>query len=408
MTLGLSASRQNARRRENEAARPSSSETQHPSAEQSLKNVLDNSNKAAARAGKSPEIARETTDKTTVAAPAVTHEVVKPKVHEIMHEQIERDVHEHHVVQKIQPVVDVEVLPAKHYVPGPDGRLVEVAEQNLPGCTGENSNWHIGSGPSTSGCSVVPGDERKTSATTQEYQSAELEEGSVPVKRSGGIERTEDTITPPPPPPPPQMRAMPPRPPLFRHLFFRRPPPQPRSYTSPSQPPQPPEPTSAAISRADRILARLPRSLQKYTNRLRGAPATHVVAFLLLHEITAIVPVFALFGLFHYTEYDVPVDSFGDDIKEGAARMVKYLGKKGWVDLSGEGAGVESAGVTGQQGQGASWEAMKNYRVLWEFAAAYAVTKVLLPVRIGVSLWATPGFAGLLGRVRGLVRWAKR
>lgn len=108
------------------------------------------------------------------------------------------------------------------------------------------------------------------------------------------------------------------------------------------------------------------------------------------------------------------MDSFGDDIKEGAARMVKYLGKKGWVDLSGEGAGVESVGamegvgVTERQGKGASWEAMKDYRVLWEFAAAYAVTKVLLPVRIGVSLWATPGFAGLLGRVRGLVGWAKR
>ncbi|KEZ39890.1 hypothetical protein SAPIO_CDS8843 [Scedosporium apiospermum] len=56
-------------------------------------------------------------------------------------------------------------------------------------------------------------------------------------------------------------------------------------------------------TRASKILSKLPPSLQKYTTRLRNAPVSHVVAFLILHEITAIVPLFGLFGVFHYTQY---------------------------------------------------------------------------------------------------------
>ncbi|KAK3986304.1 hypothetical protein QBC44DRAFT_333504 [Cladorrhinum sp. PSN332] len=197
MTLGLAASRHNPNRGEAEAAQRADDEEQHPSpAESSLKSVLNSSNKAADRAGKSVKIAPDTTDKTTEAAPAVTHEVVKPKIHEVMHEQIQRDIHEHHVVQKIQPVIDVEVLPARHYVPGPGGRLVEVAEKDLPACTGENQNWHVGEGPSTGNmqCLTVPSEAPASGpSVTQENAPPALQEGSQPLKR-GSVERTEDTV----------------------------------------------------------------------------------------------------------------------------------------------------------------------------------------------------------------------
>ena len=59
----------------------------------------------------------------------MTKEVVKPIVHERTEEHITRDIHTHDVYQKILPVRDVEVLPARHWVPGPDGRLVQVDEK---------------------------------------------------------------------------------------------------------------------------------------------------------------------------------------------------------------------------------------------------------------------------------------
>ncbi|KAK4225022.1 hypothetical protein QBC38DRAFT_457703 [Podospora fimiseda] len=201
MTLGLAASRHNPDRGEAEAARQAGEGDEHPSpAKSSLKNVLNSSNKAADKAadkaGKSVKIAPDTTDKTTETAPAVTHEVVKPEIHEVMHEQIERDIHEHHVVQKILPVIDVEVLPARHYVQGEDGRLVEVKEAALPECTGENQNWHIGEGSSTGNmrCSTGPSDKKKGKhAGTQENLPPALQEGSQPVKRHD-VARTEDTV----------------------------------------------------------------------------------------------------------------------------------------------------------------------------------------------------------------------
>src|SRR5271155_2466428 len=52
-------------------------------------------------------------------------------------------------------------------------------------------------------------------------------------------------------------------------------------------------------TRATRILDRVPRSLRKYTDGLRSAPISHVVSFLILHELTAIIPLVGLAGGFH-------------------------------------------------------------------------------------------------------------
>ncbi|OCL01509.1 hypothetical protein AOQ84DRAFT_443968 [Glonium stellatum] len=76
-------------------------------------------------------------------APAVTHETIHPHVHHIREERISREIHNHDVYHRILPVVDVAVLPARHFVPAADGGLVEVTEDQLPDCTGENQNWVI-------------------------------------------------------------------------------------------------------------------------------------------------------------------------------------------------------------------------------------------------------------------------
>ncbi|KAI1384357.1 uncharacterized protein F4822DRAFT_445829 [Hypoxylon trugodes] len=85
----------------------------------------------------------EDIDENVSYASVVTHETVHPQVHEILEEQIHRDVHNHDVYHRIQPVYDVEFLPARHFVPGPSGDLVEVSENDLPGCTGPNQRWYL-------------------------------------------------------------------------------------------------------------------------------------------------------------------------------------------------------------------------------------------------------------------------
>lgn len=170
---------------------------------------------------------------------------------------------------------------------------------------------------------------------------------------------------------------------------------------------------ASQASRIDRITARLPRRLQKYTNGLRNAPLSHIVSFLILHEITAIVPLFALFGVFHYTDY-VPVswmtEHFGSYVQAGVARFERYFSRKGWFGFTREDRNSDSSSTAGHRNKSQTEEAMERfqsgeqkYRILVEVSLAYAITKALLPVRIIGSVWATPWFAGVLGRLRNLV-----
>lgn len=198
---------------------------------------------------------------------------------------------------------------------------------------------------------------------------------------------------------------------LLRHLPKQKPFLRPSRPKIPHQtrqtsttPPKPPPPPS---TRASRLLSRLPPSLQKYTARLRSAPLSHITAFLILHELTAIVPLVGLFGVFHYTQL-APVgymlEHYGGYVRQGTERFEGYFRKKGWFGFE---KGEEKKQGDGEGGDEVMrrWEGGEGrYRIVVEVALAYALTKVLLPVRVVGSLWATPWFAGVLGRVRRLVK----
>lgn len=141
------------------------------------------------------------------------------------------------------------------------------------------------------------------------------------------------------------------------------------------------------------------------------------MAFLILHEITAIAPLFGLFGLFHYTNY-VPIDymmgHYGGQVTEGVQRFEKYFKRKGWFGFGDDEEVADchpnilqskANGADGADG-GAMlkrWESTDaKYKIVVEVGLAYAITKALLPVRILASLSATPWFAGILVRLRGL------
>ncbi|KAG0123958.1 hypothetical protein HOY82DRAFT_494641 [Tuber indicum] len=131
----------------------------------------------------------------------------------------------------------------------------------------------------------------------------------------------------------------------------------------------------------------LPKALKKYAARFRDRPFSHITSFVILHELTAIVPLAGLFLFFHKTRW-TPPGLPGEWVVAGVDMFGKYVRRKGWQRFKGD----------------------EGARLLFEVATAWAVVKALLPVRIAVSLWATPWFArvvlGGVGRVVG--RWRKK
>lgn len=103
------------------------------------------------------------------------------------------------------------------------------------------------------------------------------------------------------------------------------------------------------------------------------------------------------------------MENYGGSVREGVGRFERYFQRKGWFgfgaedSLEGAGAGGDEVAVMDR------WENPDGkYKIVVEVGLAYAITKALLPVRILASVWATPWFAGLLARVRGVLPIAKK
>lgn len=184
------------------------------------------------------------------------------------------------------------------------------------------------------------------------------------------------------------------RPPnLLRYLRLqhRAQPPTARTYSAPPTSPKASQVNANGThSRIRRFNDRLPRFLRAYTTPLFGAPVTHMTSFLILHEITVILPLFGLVGAFHYGGW---MPNFASETGESnafderVARFGRWLKKKGWVEEA-DVKTVEAHEATGEKGLERA-----GVRLVLEFATAYAITKALMPARLAASVWATPWFA---------------
>jgi hypothetical protein len=81
----------------------------------------------------SPDHLRSTTDTTVYErwAPAVTHETITTNTHEIREEHVCREIHNYHVKHMVQPIVDYEILPPRHFVQEGD-EIREIGEEAIP------------------------------------------------------------------------------------------------------------------------------------------------------------------------------------------------------------------------------------------------------------------------------------
>ena len=97
-----------------------------------------------------------------------------------------------------------------------------------------------------------------------------------------------------------------------------------------------PEASQKTRSRIVRITSRLPKFLQGYTTPLINAPLTHISAFLFIHELTAVIPLFGLAATFHYTEWMPPFISEGKWVSDGVEKFGNYFRRKGWLGEEGK------------------------------------------------------------------------
>jgi hypothetical protein len=136
----------------------------------------------------------------------------------------------------------------------------------------------------------------------------------------------------------------------------------------------------------------VPKFIQPWTRPLLTAPVSHVVAFLVLHELTAIVPLIGLTGLFHYYNGLPESTVDGDWVQKKIASFSRMFIRNRWTND----AEVEELGKT-HETEEIDIQALMNkggsVRLVLEAATAWAVVKVLLPARIIASVWATPWFA---------------
>lgn len=110
-----------------------------------------------------------------------------------------------------------------------------------------------------------------------------------------------------------------------------------------------------------------PRGWKKHLHAFRDRPASHITAFAVLHEMTAIVP---LAGVYYCLDYLKPAIPFPQAVLEEGNRYINKLRQyAGYQPLS------------------------KESPVLLHLATSYAIVKAAAPLRIAASLALTPWIA---------------
>jgi hypothetical protein len=174
-----------------------------------------------------------------------------------------------------------------------------------------------------------------------------------------------------------------------------------RAFSEGKLEPTPTNKQASVRSRFDRFVERTPRFLRPTVTGLRSAPFSHIVAFLILHELTAIVPLVSLAGAFHYWHWLPPYFAEGAWISTGVDRFGRYFRRKGWITED-EKNQVEKETKDGnasdfEEKRTTFSKAFKGgesaTRWVVELATAYAIVKLLLPARIFISVWGAPWFA---------------
>ena len=71
----------------------------------------------------------------------MTHSVHHPQITHVHYKHVSHEIHDHTVKHYVQPIVDVEVLPTRHYIQDePGGEVREVDVEMVPRLTGRTES----------------------------------------------------------------------------------------------------------------------------------------------------------------------------------------------------------------------------------------------------------------------------
>lgn len=165
-----------------------------------------------------------------------------------------------------------------------------------------------------------------------------------------------------------------------------------------SQTPPKPSIQERTRGRLDKWITKSPKFFKPTLRALRDAPASYIVSFAVLHELTAVVPMGMLFWSFHHYRWLPPYFAEGRWVIEGVEKFGRWFRKRGWIEDKEE-ARVEEEAKAGRAKQvqkkiSRFWNKGEDTgRMLVELATAYAIVKLLLPLRIALSVWWAPAAA---------------
>ncbi|KAK9356959.1 hypothetical protein V1523DRAFT_400107 [Lipomyces doorenjongii] len=151
------------------------------------------------------------------------------------------------------------------------------------------------------------------------------------------------------------------------------------------------KPTAEEVSeksrqRMKRILDKLPASMRPHAERLMNAPGSYVFTFLLIHEVTAVAPLFGLMWLFQVTDWMPP-------LPEGLMEAGKEFYSKA-VSIEQFPLIMRCQFPNTQIPQDSLPEGSESAtKLILQGATAFAIVKMILPLRVAFSLLITPWFA---------------
>ena len=113
-------------------------------------------------------------------------------------------------------------------------------------------------------------------------------------------------------------------------------------------------------------------ALERALATLRASPGSHITGFLILHELTAIVPLVVIFSTLQGFRIPILPSSLSQESLNTAERSINRFRKKlGWEE----------------------WQPGEASDTVARLGLSYAAVKLLIPVRIAASLALTPWFA---------------
>ncbi|KAI5799225.1 hypothetical protein DFH27DRAFT_88180 [Peziza echinospora] len=148
-----------------------------------------------------------------------------------------------------------------------------------------------------------------------------------------------------------------------------------------------------------RVLSRLPKRMRPYVER--NLKISHITSFLILHELSAIVPLAGLFWVIHSLGPEVMTSKIWFEAGEDGVIAQGISQFNSWVDN----AVWRFGRYAERKGYLSNMDAAAAGRIVTELAVAYAIVKAVLPLRIMASLWATPWFARVVLGGGGRILW---